>query len=175
MKNNLTLEDLKQYLHLEPLVQEGGMIGFPYVSDEIIKAGTLENRNSDRPLCGTIYYVLTQNSFSRMHKLVTDEIWYYHAGPALKMLQIDEEGNSEVKWLGMDLSKGQMPQITVKRGVWQGTMIGEEGDVTLVSTSMAPKYCDSDYTNGYFEELKDMVKPEELEMLKHLCGEPVYQ
>ena len=93
MKNNLTLDDLKKYLNLIPLVQEGGLIGFPYVSDETIKAGTLKNRDTDRPLCGTIYYVLTRNSFSRMHKLVTDEIWYYHAGPALKMLLIDLIGN----------------------------------------------------------------------------------
>lgn len=175
MKNSLTLEDLKKYLKLTPLIKEGGLIGFPYESDEIIKKGTLENRDSDRPLCGTIYYVLTKNSFSRMHKLVTDEIWYYHDGPALKMLLIDENGNSEVKWLGMDLAKGQTPQVTVKRNTWQGSMIGEDGEVTLVSTSMAPKYCDSDYTDGYYDDLKQYVKDEELKMLKILTGDPVYQ
>lgn len=172
---NLTLDDLKQYLKLEPLTQEGGLIGYPYISDETIKEGTLENRIGDRPLCGTIYYVLTRNSFSRMHKLVTDEIWYYHAGPALKMLLIDENGKAEVKWLGMDIANGQTPQVTVKRNTWQGSMIGEDGEVTLVSTSMCPKYADSDYTNGYYDELKDLVNDDQLDMLKILTGEPVYE
>lgn len=171
----MNLKELKEYLKLEPLNKEGGLIGYPYVSDEIIKEGILEDRDGDRPLCGTIYYVLTPNSFSRMHKLVSDEIWYYHDGPALKMLLIDEEGNSEIKYLGNNLKKGETPQITVKRNTWQGALMNEDGEYTLVSTSMAPKYCDSDYTDGYYDDLKNYVKEEEKELLKRLTGEPVYE
>ena len=167
----LSVDEVIKQLDLKPLVGEGGMYKREYESDEIMKANMYANRDTDRLLYNTIYYLLTPSSFSSMHKLVSDEVWYYHMGPSLKMLLIYPNGESEVKILGTNIDKGERPQITIKRGTWQGTTMAEDGEYTLVSTSNCPSYCDSDYTLGTYEMLKDKVRPDQLELLRRLTGE----
>lgn len=165
------INEIIEKLHLVPLIGEGGMWARVYASDEYVKANEFIGRDSDRPICNTIYFLLTNNSFSSMHKLKSDEIWYYHMGPSLKMLLINEDGTSSIKILGPNIDKGERPQIAIKRGTWQGATMIEDGEYTLVSTSEAPSYCDSDYTLGTYDELKDFVKEDEIELLKRLTGE----
>ena len=171
----ISLDDLIKMLQLTPLTGEGGMIGQPYVSDEFVKDGTFQGRKGDRPVCATIYYALNENSFSCMHRLTGDEIWYYHYGPALKMLLIYPDGHYEIKKLGMDLKNGERPQVTVPRGTWQGSLQDEPGDFTLVSTSMAPRYMDSDFEAGTYEELKKYLSEKDFPLLKKLTAEPVFR
>ena len=174
-KSQISLEDIIRELDLRPLTGEGGLWAQGYVSDEIVAAGTLDRRDSDRPLYGTIYYLLTPESFSSMHLLVTDEIWYHHAGPAAKLLLIHPDGGSEIKLLGQDITNGERPQICVPRGTWQGCIMASEGEYTLMSTSMAPAYQQEDFTAGTYEELREFVSEEHLELLKRLTAEPVYK
>lgn len=166
-----SIDEVIQKLGLSPLVGEGGMWARVYASDEYVKANEFKTRDTDRPICNTIYFLLTPNSFSSMHKLKSDEIWYYHMGPSLKMLLINEDGTCETKVLGPHIEKGERPQIVVKRGTWQGATMAEDDEYTLVSTSEAPAYCDSDYTLGTFDELKDMVESKDIELLRRLTGE----
>lgn len=180
MPNLTPLEDVIRILDLHPLTGEGGMWAQGHLSDEIIPAGQFEGRDTDRPLYGTIYYLITRESFSCMHILVTDEVWYHHMGPAAKLFLIYPDGKCEVKLLGQDLVNGELPQITVPRGVWQGCLMGESGLVsdgeiyTLVSTSMAPAYQASDFRAGVYEELRPLVTDEYEDILRRLTGDPQY-
>lgn len=168
-------EEVIRLLGLEPLTGEGGMWAQPYSSDETLPAGTLEGRPTDRPVCSTIYYLLAPGTFSCMHRLVTDEIWYYHLGPAAEMLLIYPCGKVEIKRLGPDLAAGERPQITVPRGTWQGARMGGEGEYTLMSTSMAPGYMDTDFTAGTCEELLPLATGDyERELLEYLTQKPRY-
>ena len=178
----IPIEDVIRILNLKPLTGEGGMWSQAFVSDETVTAGTFEGRDTDRPLYGSIYYLITPSSFSCMHKLSSDEIWYHHSGPAVKLLLIHPDGKSEIKLLGQNLLAGEMPQIRVQRGTWQGCIMNEdeglthmgESTYTLMSTSMAPKYQDSEYIAGTFEELKEFVADDEIELLKRLTAAPSY-
>lgn len=173
--DNMTdLKDVIAVLGLRPLVGEGGMWSQVYVSDENVSAGEFTGRDTDRPVCATIHFLLTPDSFSCMHRLVTDEVWYHHCGPAAKLLLIHPDGTSETKLLGSDLLNGELPQICVPRGTWQGCVMNEAGPYTLMSTSMSPSYQDSDFTAGTYEELSRFVSPDELELLRKLTSEPVY-
>ena len=119
-----------------------------------------------------------------MHRLATDEIWYHHSGPAVRLLLIHPDGKSEVKLLGQDLPRGERPQIRVTRGTWQGAAIdpGSRGRYelpddeiyTLMSTSMAPEYLACNYEAGTFDDLKQYVKDEDLELLEFLTGKARY-
>ena len=187
----IPIEDVIRILNLKPLTGEGGMWSQAFVSDETVTAGTFEGRDTDRPLYGSIYYLITPSSFSCMHKLSSDEIWYHHSGPAVKLLLIHPDGKSEIKFLGQNLLAGEMPQIRVPRGTWQGCIMNEdeglthmgddeghthmgESTYTLMSTSMSPKYQDSEYIAGTFEELKEFVADDEIELLKRLTAAPSY-
>lgn len=171
-----TLKEIVDTLGLKPLVGEGGLWSQPYSSDETLKAGTLPGRDSDRPVGSTIHFLLTPETFSCMHRLKSDEIWYYHLGAAAELLLLYPDGTCEVKKLGCDLKNGQRPQITVPRGTWMGAQLAEEGEYTLMSTSMAPAYMDSDFEAGSFEDLRGLLTDESLEpMLRRLTGEPKYE
>ena len=187
MQKQIPLEDVIKILDLRPLVGEGGLWAQGVLSDEILAAGTAAGRDTDRPLYGTIYYLLTPDTFSCMHRLVTDEVWYHHSGPAAQLLLIYPDGRTETKLLGQNLLNGEQLQITVPRGVWQGCRMAPlepdasiadpdtaadpcASDVyTLMSTSMAPAYQQSDFEAGTFEDLKDLVPQEYHELLKALA------
>ena len=176
----MRLEDVIEILELEPLPFEGGLWKKSCYSDITMPDGTLGYPN-DRPLYGAIYYLLTPESFSKMHRLLQDEIWYHHQGPAVRLLLVYPDGKSEVKILGQDLKNGERPQIRVPRGTWQGAAMvptkpqdpEDETPFTLMSTSMAPEYLATDYSEATFDDLKDFVDPKDLDLLRFVTGDPV--
>lgn len=166
-----TLQEVIDKLHLIPLEGEGGMFYRPYETEEWIKANEFENRNTARPIGNSIYYLLTPNSFSSMHVLLSDEIWFHHSGPSINMLLVNENG-SEIKVLGPNVDKGELPQIVVPKGTFQGAMMKDDGEYSLMSTYSSPSYCDSDYRISSYEELKPLLSDESHEeLLRKLTGE----
>ena len=117
-----TAEEISDILGLEPLALEGGMW-----------AQTLKDKNST-----AIYYLLSKNNFSAMHKLEATEIYHYYAGAPAQMLLLNSAGKTEELVLGLDLDSGQRPQVIVEPGVWQGSKT--TGEWTLLGTTMAPPY-----------------------------------
>ena len=73
----ITKEDIISHFSMIPLDVEGGMWKAMFRSDEQIPEGQLEGRKGPHDLYGSILYLLTGNSVSRMHRLATDEIWHW--------------------------------------------------------------------------------------------------
>lgn len=170
-----TLHELIELLHLTPLVGEGGLWSQPYRSDEMLPAGTLTGRDTARAICSTIYFLLTPTTFSCMHRLKSDEIWYYHCGAAAELLLLHPDGRCELRRLGCDLAAGERPQITVPRGTWMGAHLAEDKPYCLMSTSGAPAYEDSDFEAGSYEALAEHITdPALLPLLRKLTGAPQY-
>jgi hypothetical protein len=130
-----TAEEISNILGLEPLPLEGGM----WVQ-------TLKDENST-----SIYYLLSENNFSAMHRLQTVEIYHYYAGAPAQMLLLNPDGKIEEPVLGSDLDSGHRPQIIVEPGVWQGS--GTTGEWTLLGTTMAPPYSQEIFQLADREEL----------------------
>ena len=135
LDNEKTSEEISKILGLEPLPLEGGMW-----------AQTLKDENST-----AIYYLLTKNNFSAMHKLESVEVYHYYAGAPAKMLLLDSSGKVEEPVLGSDLDSGHRPQIIVEPGVWQGSKT--TGEWTLLGTTMAPPYSQEMFQLADREEL----------------------
>ena len=133
--NEKTSEEISKILGLEPLPLEGGMW-----------SQTLKDENST-----AIYYLLTKNNFSAMHKLESVEVYHYYAGAPAKMLLLDSSGKVEEPVLGLDLDSGHRPQIIVEPGVWQGSKT--TGEWTLLGTTMAPPYSQEMFQLADREEL----------------------
>ena len=177
-------QDVIRILGLEPLPFEGGLWKKSCFSDQLMPDGTMGYPH-ERPFYGAIYYLLTPDTCSLMHRIVADEIWYHHSGPAVRLLLIHPDGKSEIKILGQDLMRGERPQIRVKRGTWQGaaldpgsiereaSLAGDPDDTiyTLMSTSMAPEYLDSDFEAGTFDDLKPYVHEKDHDLLRFLTGD----
>ncbi len=136
----MTKQEIIRKLDLVPLKEEGGYVKELY-------------RGKD-DCYGTIYYLLTPDTFSRMHALKHDEIWYYHDGPALEMLLVYED-HDEIRYLGKDISNSEEPQIRVPAGTFMGAVQKEKGDYTLVSTSMTPAYDSDEFQSASYQDLKE--------------------
>src|SRR5581483_11176343 len=95
-----------------------------------------------------IYYLLTPDTVSAMHRLATDEIFHFYLGDPVEMLQLRPDGSHRVAILGPDLDAGQRPQIVVPRGVWQGARLVPGGRFALLGTTVAPGFDYADYETG---------------------------
>jgi uncharacterized protein len=150
----VTVEQIKSLLHLQPLSAEGGYFAEVYRSEEQIPPSALPNRYGTGRSFGTaIYYVLTLDTFSAMHRLLTDEIYHFYLGEPVEMLQLWPDGSSKLLTLGPDILNGMRPQVVVPSGVWQGSRLAPGGKFALMGTTMAPGFDPGDYEGGVREEL----------------------
>lgn len=80
---------------------------------------------------------------SVLHRLPGKEVWHYHAGAPVDLLQLDPAGGVTESVLGRNLAAGEQPQVVVPGGRWQGA--STRGPWSLVGTTMAPAYRDEDF------------------------------
>jgi len=96
-------QEIIQRLGLRPH-PEGGFYRETYRCDEHVPAGALAARyGKPRSLSTAIYYLLTPESFSAMHRLRSDEIFHFYAGDPVTMLRLHGGGRSETVILGRDM------------------------------------------------------------------------
>lgn len=152
----LDARKIVELLHLEPLEIEGGLYRQVYRADEEIPAAALPGRyQSPRPMGTAIYFLLENHpdSFSALHRLLTDEIYHFYLGDPVEMTLLYPDGRSETIILGPDLLHGQQVQFVVPAGVWQGSRLQPGGNWALLGTTMAPGYVQEDFTLGDRAEL----------------------
>jgi predicted cupin superfamily sugar epimerase len=145
-----TAEELIALLGLKPLPVEGGFFRETHRSDLSLPAVALEPRyDADRCAATAIYYLLTPESFSALHRLPADEVYHFYLGDPVELLVLEPAaGRGRVVTLGPDLFVGQVPQAVVPRGDWQGSALKPGGRVALLGTTMAPGFEFADYEPG---------------------------
>lgn len=165
----LTKERVIELLGLMPLAVEGGMYRKTYRSEEVLAKS--EGRTGDHRLGGAILYLLTPDTFSRMHRLPTDEIWHFYMGAACETTVLLPDGTGYTIRLGQDLENGEVVQAVAPRGAWQGTRLVGDGEWALLGTTLAPDFEPSDYEDGDRETLMAAYPAfsEALEVLTGRC------
>ena len=150
----MTAEQLISRLHLQPLDNEGGYYFQTYSSGEKIKKDYLPDRfKNDKPFSTAIYYLLTPDTKSILHRLPSDEIYHFYLGDPVQMLHLYPNGNSNIVFLGNEFMSGQRFQVTVPSGVWQGSTLVEGGEFALMGTTVAPGFDFSDFEAANSDEL----------------------
>ncbi len=165
----LKAEDLIAALQLRPLPLEGGYFRETYRSTDHLPAAALPDRYPpEKAISTAIYYLLTPQSFSALHRLPADEIFHFYLGSPVQMLQLGPDGQGRLVTLGPDVLAGQSPQVLVPRGVWQGSCLMPGGPYALLGTTMAPGFDFADYEAGNREHLIEMY-PSFAELIHRLC------
>ena len=142
-------KELISRLGLQPLFGEGGFYKETYRAPEKIPLSALSSRYiGDKSISTAIYYLLTPDTFSAIHRLPTDEIFHFYLGDPVTMLQLWPDGSERTIILGSDILSGEIPQHVVPRGVWQGTFLNEGGKFALLGATMAPGFDSSDFELG---------------------------
>ncbi len=150
----LSADEIKSILHLRPLAGEGGLYRETYRCAETIPRQALPPRySSEKSFCTAIYYLLTPETHSRLHRLPSDEIFHFHLGGAAEMLQLRPDGRSEVVLIGADIASGQRLQVVVPRGTWQGAALRPGQPFALMSVTVAPGFDSADYEPAQAEPL----------------------
>ncbi len=131
--NVVEAKELISLLGLEPLPREGGYFRQTYRSSQSIPG-------LDRRVSTAIYYLVTPESFSALHRLKQDEIFHFYTGDPVEMIQLTDSGEVQSFILGNDLSRGQVPQKLAAGGIWQGTKLIGNGKWALLGTTVAPGF-----------------------------------
>ncbi|MBX3043197.1 MAG: cupin domain-containing protein [Candidatus Kapabacteria bacterium] len=125
---------------------EGGFYKETYRSDEFIVSDSLPDRyNSDRSFSTTIYFMITKDSFSKFHKVNSDEFWFFHSGGSAKIYNLTNSGELIIKHFGIDTDNNEFPQILIPQNTWFAAEV-ENGDYVLLSCTVAPGFDFEDFT-----------------------------
>ncbi|MGN1189276.1 MAG: cupin domain-containing protein [Candidatus Ornithospirochaeta sp.] len=137
-------KEIIRNLDLSPLLGEGGYFRF------------LHNFGEDS---GSIYYLVTEESFSHLHSLTDDELWFFLEGDEAEQTIVDKSGKVEKRVLN-----NENRNSLVKKNHFQATRIKTPRlGYALFSTVMSPHYRDDMYTSGKEDErMKNIKEIEEL-------------
>ena len=144
----MTADDVIRLLKLQPHPVEGGFFREIYRSRTTLPAAAIPSHAAPRALATTIYYLLKPGHVSELHVLPGDEIFHFYLGSPVQMLQLWPDGTSQTVILGHDLAAGQVPQLVVPAGVWQGTHLLAADGFALLGATMAPGFDYADYGGG---------------------------
>jgi predicted cupin superfamily sugar epimerase len=151
-----TAREIITALELQPHPIEGGYFRETYRARGSIPAHTLPPGypgQAERSLGTSIYYLLTSETFSEMHRLPTEEVFHLYLGGPVRMLQLFPDGTGREIVLGSDILAGQEPQVVVPAGVWQGSLLEPGVELALLGATMAPGFDYADYEQGRREDL----------------------
>lgn len=151
----MNASDIIKKLDLKPLPEEGGYYRESYRCDaERIEAQRFGiDAVTTRSVSTAIYFLVTPESFSALHKVKSDEIFHFYGGDPAEMIQIDEDGKLTRFIIGNDIFNGQTPQVVVKRGVWQALRLINGGRWSLMGTTVAPGFEFEDFEVAPREQL----------------------
>jgi predicted cupin superfamily sugar epimerase len=161
-------------LALQPHPIEGGYFRETYRSGGSIPAASLPagyRTESGRSFGTAIYYLLTADTFSEMHRLPTEEVFHLYLGGPVRMIQLDPDGGGHEIVIGADVLAGQRPQVIVPPGVWQGSRLEPGVEFALLGATMAPGFDYADYEQGRSGALIDRY-PEHAEIIRALTRLP---
>lgn len=159
MKRNAAYWTKQLKLETHP---EGGSFASSFAA-----GSTIETPTGTRPLYTSIYFMLAAGEISHFHQLQSDELWYYHDGNALTVHMISNNGEYSSVKLGLDLEKGEQPQILVPAGAIFGSSMIESGDYALVGCMVSPGFDFEDFKLFTEEELVKQF-PQHTEIIKKL-------
>jgi predicted cupin superfamily sugar epimerase len=156
-------DEIIRLLGLEPHPKEGGYFREIYRSN-----GNIATPGGPRAYSTAIYFMLTKDTFSAMHRLCSDEIFHLYMGGPVEMLNIYPDGSGGIVRIGHNLAGGERPQVIVSAGVWQGSRLAEGAEFALMGTTVAPGFDYADYEDGTRDGLCREY-PEFKEMIEKLC------
>ena len=126
--------------------QEGGYYKELYKCAETVAGDRLSvNYDSERSLATSIYFLLPSGEVSKLHRLKSDELWYFHAGSPMTLYIIDVNGCLSKVKLGLDIDNGELPQVIVPRNCTFGAEIYEPDSFTLVGCMVSPGFDFKDF------------------------------
>lgn len=167
----LTAQQVIDRLQLVPLTIEGGYFRETYRAPLRFMPHALPPEyGHERSASTAIYYLLTPDTFSAIHRVKSDEVFHFYAGDPVEMVQLWPDGDTRVVQLSNDLAPGREPQLVVPAGVWQGCRLVPGGRWALLGCTVAPGF---EYADFELAPREDLLRdyPAEPELITALTSE----
>ena len=141
-------QEIVALLGLRPLPREGGFYAETF-RDTAVPVDPARP-SEERVVKTAIYYLMTPDGFSALHRLPTPELFHFYLGDPVEQLLLYPDGSGQLVSIGTDLLAGERPQVVVPGGVWQGARLvpGGRTGYCLLGTTMAPGFVSSEYEHG---------------------------
>lgn len=147
---------------------EGGYYKETYRSlGEIEEKNLGPNFKGKRNYATCIYFLLTSNKFSALHRIKQDEIWHFYDGAPLNLHTISVHGEHKMIRIGRDLAKGETPQFVVPGGCWFGAEVADKDAYSLVGCTVSPGFSFDDFELKSREDLCALF-PDKKEIISKL-------
>ena len=128
-------------LDLYSLHPEGGF--YRQIFRSAVQVSPMDGR-TPRAALTTIYFLLTEGSFSRWHQVASDEVWHLYEGGPLELLELGASGQSILRHrLGRVDSGTDAPVCTIGAGVWQAAR--PLGEYAFVGCTVGPGFDWADF------------------------------
>lgn len=120
---------------------EGGFYREVHRSTSRVTTG---DARGERAALTTIYFLLPANAQSRWHQVDSDEVWHFHEGDPLELLELSARAEKLTRHrLGPVNGTAQRPVRTIPAGAWQAART--LGDYTLVGCTVGPGFEFADF------------------------------
>ena len=161
----LTANDYIEQLNLLPH-PEGGYYKETYRSSNELQ---VKGFVGERSVATSIYFLLSDNEKSHLHRIKSDEQWYYHNGNVLEII-IFHQGKLSIQLLGKDIENGESLHITVPARAWFGSRVKDQTGFVLVSCVVAPGFDFADFELALYKKVSRDF-PAYDSVLKEMCIE----
>ena len=154
-------------LGLIPLPEEGGFYFESFRSKIEVEVDFMGNGVKEKKRASTcIYYLVTPEDFSALHKVKSDEVFHFYLGDPVEMFQVDDKGTRKIL-IGSDILNGETPQVIVPAGMWQGTRLKEGGKFALMGTTVSPGFEYVDFELASREEMLKMFPSQREDIIRY--------
>ena len=143
------IKDIIQQLDLQPH-PEGGYYRETYRSDESVDLANPYDGSRNFSTC--IYFLLTSDMFSAMHRIRQDEIWHFYLGSPIELHTLSAHGDHQRYMIGTDLPH-QWPQLIVQKDHWFAARVSHKHSYALVGCTVSPGFDFADFELAKREEL----------------------
>ncbi len=151
--NTHTAEHWIERLGLAPH-PEGGFYRETWRSAETYAFAPGARWGGDRAFATSIHYLLRAGERSCLHRIASDELWFFHAGSPLTVHQLDASGAASSFTLGAAPPREVLSSV-VPAGAWFGALLedAQPEAFALVSCVVAPGFDFADFALASRDEL----------------------
>ena len=106
---------------------------------------TLRTDRGERALANSILYLLDRRSpIGRLHLNASDIVHFAHGSGVVEYLLVAPDGTVHQRSLGVDVTRGQVPALTVQGGWWKASSLADDQEEALISEIAAPGFAFED-------------------------------
>ena len=149
------LDDIVAALGMKPH-PEGGFFVETYRAPHKLTSdlGPRFPPGSERSLLTAIHYALPGGGKSALHRIASDELWAWHAGGPLVVIELTPSGDVIRTVLGPDVVGGHRYSYVVAAGRWFGSYAPADVEFAVVSCVVAPGFDFRDWSMDSAQELR---------------------